>query len=221
MIIAYPDESHKIALPIAVYDVYTSALKKESVLFRERKSPIGDESASIMSYTDELSKIDIKSFYAGISKMKDTYDLVALNKFVDQMHGTIAELCDLCITMSNDDDNIGSTLYYKCIQDNIAHAFDMVHRAFPTIVFDLSSIVKTGIEDMRNYTDPKQYYGFEDLSSDDKKWIATIDIIPRIKRFAQYDYTWTDAERAEIIAIEAKFRTPFGIVQENTDGNGE
>jgi hypothetical protein len=214
VVINYPDQITQMALPIEIYDAYYKALSKEVELFAKRINPIGDASASIMSYKDEVAAVDISSFYKAISKMEDKYNVMYLKKFVDQMHGTIGTICDLCIDISSDQPDYDSYLYEKCMEEKIASAFNMVHIAFPDIKFDLKRIIKPGIEDMRNYANPNNY-DFEEVGSSAPEWA-----LQKMTLFSTYDYLYSAEQLNEIVSMEQSFKTKAGF-ETNTDGNGE
>jgi hypothetical protein len=214
VVINFPDQITLIALPVEIYDAYYKALSKEVELFADRINPIGDESASVMSYMDEVAAVDITSFYKAISQMEDEYNLLYLNKFVDQMHGTIGTICDLCIDISRNVPDYDSYLYSRCMEKRIANAFNMAHIAFPDINFDLQRIIIPGIEDMRYYANPNNY-NFEEVGSRASEWA-----LQKMTIFSTYDYLCSDEQLDEIVSMEQSFKIKAGF-ETNTDGNGE
>jgi hypothetical protein len=213
VVIKYPDDEHQIALPVTVYDIYYKALSEEAALLNKREKPEGKASDSIMAYQISLSQVDIKPFYNAISEKQDVYDLFSLNKFVDKMHDTIADLYDLCRNISEEKDDVNVALYNNCMQDDVAAALFIVHRAYPAVKFDLKGIVEPGITDMKHYANPKNY------TPDELFWSAE-PVVSKINRFLQYDYLFTSEQQSLVLSMQQIFKAKAGM-ETNTDGNGE
>lgn len=216
VVINYPNEDTKIAVPIELYDIYAETFKKIGVVFENKVSPLGDASADIYSYREQVQNIDIIPFYNAISKLDNEYDMLSLKKFLVNVNKAIVELGDYNIGYQGTAD-YNKYLYNKCMIEDAIAAFTLVHNAFPSIDLHVNGIIVAGIDDMKNYTNIENYKNFsvDDLS------ITARAIERQITAFDKYQYLCTDEQLNEIFNIEQDFRTSFGLPAEATDGNGE